>query len=259
MRVGLIGGTGVDEIDSFTAGDTSTVVTAWGSAEAREARVADRDVVFVPRHGIHHTVPPAQINCRAQIAALKKLGAEAVISICAVGSLRTELAPGSLAVLSDFIDLTKNRTDTFFDSPHGPAIHTDLTEPYCPSVSAVLRDACSASGAAFEPCATYVGVDGPRYESPAEIRLFASWGGHVVGMTNLPEVVLAREAGLCYGTLAVVTNLACGLSPTRLDHDHVRSAMAEATENLHVVLGYAIGALSDARNCSCGQGCRLSM
>lgn len=257
MRLGLIGGTGLDEMECFTQGQVSTVDTAFGSAEVIAGEISGREVAFVPRHGLSHSTPPSGINYRGQIAALKKLSVDAVISVCAAGSLTPELLPGSFAVLSDFIDLTKHRVDTFFDSENGPVVHTDFTEPYCPCVSATLRDACGKMGAAFEPHATYVGAEGPRYETPAEIRLYASWGGHVIGMTNLPEVVLAREAGLCYGALAVVTNAACGISPTRLNHDEVRAAMADASERLRAIVRSAIAELPQMRDCTCRRGSRL--
>lgn len=257
MRVAIIGGTGIDEMDCFAGGVTARVRTRFGSAEVMQTRVGDRDLIFLPRHGLTHSTPPSQINYRAQIAALRKIGAGAVIGVCAVGSLRTDLPAGSLAVLSDFIDLTKRRQDTFFDTEHGPVVHTDFTQPYCPVISDILVDSCKRVGVPCTSSATYVGVEGPRYETPAEIRLYASWGGDVIGMTNLPEAVLAREAGLCYGAMAVVTNLAAGLSPTPLNHDEVRSAMASASEALKRVLTYAVAVVPERRNCLCGKNNRL--
>lgn len=259
MRIGLIGGTGIDEMDCFAGGRPVTVTTRWGSVEVLESGMDGREVVFLPRHGMDHQMPPSKINYRAQIAALKKLELDAVISVCAVGSLKADLKPGSFAVLSDFVDLTKRRDDTFFDSETGPVVHTDFTHPYCPSVSGVLCDSCRESGAVFSCSATYVGVEGPRYESPAEIRLYASWGGDVIGMTNVPEVVLAREAGLCYGAIAVVTNLACGISPTPLNHAEVRQAMARAAQELQEIVGRSIQNLPQTRACGCSANCQLAI
>ena len=251
MRLAVIGGTGIDEMDCFTAGATSSVCTRFGCAEIVEAKMGKQDIVFVPRHGLSHSIPPSRINYRAQIAALRKLEVDAVIGVCAVGSLSTDLPQGSFAVLSDFIDLTKRRVDTFFDSEDAPVVHTDLTQPYCPVISEALRQSCADAGAVLEANAIYVGVEGPRYETPVEIRLYASWGGHVIGMTNLPEAILAREAGLCYGALAVVTNLASGLSPTRLNHEEVISAMAMSSERLKTILTRALGAVPETRGCYC--------
>lgn len=251
MRLAIIGGTGIDEMDCFAVGATVSVCTRFGCAEIIEGRMGDQDIIFVPRHGVRHSIPPSAINYRAQIAALRKLEIDAVIGVCAVGSLTTDLPAGSFAVLSDFVDLTKRRIDTFFDSEGGPVVHTDLTEPYCPIVSDTLRRSCDEAGAVFEANSIYIGVEGPRYETPAEIRLYASWGGHVIGMTNLPEAILAREAGLCYGALAVVTNLASGLSPTRLSHEEVRAAMAASSERLKTIMTRALAAIPDTRECVC--------
>lgn len=253
MRVAIIGGTGIDEMDCFSAGSPTRLVTRFGFADVVEAAMGDRQIIFVPRQGPAHSTPPSRIDYRAQIAALAKAGVDAVIGVCAAGSLRTDLIPGSLAILSDFIDLTKRRQATFFDSADGPVVHTDFTQPYCPAVSATLAECCEEIGVGCEPGAVYVGVEGPRYETPAEIRLYASWGGDVIGMTNLPEAVLAREAGLCYGALAVVTNLASGLSPTRLSHDDVRSAMASVAAKLQAILTRAAAAIPEQRFCSCGE------
>ena len=227
MDIAIIGGTGIDEMPEFTSGKPESITTRFGDAIVLPNIVDGRSLYFLPRHGLDHAIPPSRINYRAQIAALKSLGVGAVIGICAVGSLRIGVVPGSFVVLGDFIDLTRHRICTFFDDPTGPPAHTDFTEPYCPWVSKALTDACGDTGADCTPYAIYIGVDGPRYETPAEIRLYASWGGDVMGMTNVPEAVLAREAGLCYGALGVVTNMAAGLGTTSLGHDDVRSAVAD--------------------------------
>jgi 5'-methylthioadenosine phosphorylase len=255
LLIAIIGGTGIDEISDF--GAIVTVTTPYGPAEIVEAQLCGARFLFVPRHGIQHSVPPGLINYRAQIAALKTMKVDRIIGVCAVGSLTHDLPARSLAILGDFIDLTKKRADTYFDEPSGPAIHTDFTEPYCPEVSGALRDACRDEGVHFKTDAVYVGVEGPRYETPAEIKLYASWGGHVIGMTNVPEVILAREAGLCYGALSIVSNLACGLSPTPLSHDDVRSAVASAAQTLANVLRKAMKGLPETRECTCADNIGL--
>jgi len=257
VRIAIIGGTGVDEMECLAGGAPSRVTTRFGDCDIVEARLGDRDLIFVPRHGVAHATPPAQINYRAQIAALKKIGVQAAIGVCAAGSLRTDLRPGTLVILSDFVDLTKHRTDTFFDDAAGPVVHTDLTHPYCPEMTAALVRSCTNVGVDFESSGVYVGVEGPRYETPAEIRLYASWGADVIGMTNIPEVVLAREAGLCYAAIAVVTNLAGGLSPTELSHDEVRSAMTSSSQRLKDILAHAVGLVGAERSCLCGSNTGL--
>ncbi|MCX6344430.1 MAG: MTAP family purine nucleoside phosphorylase [Armatimonadetes bacterium] len=250
MSVAVIGGTGIDEMEEFNAGRVIPVHTRFGDVQIIESP-AHPGVYFLPRHGLDHSVPPAQINYRAQIAALKTLGVNCAIGVCAVGSLNPKINTGSLVVLGDFIDLTRHRAYTFFDDERGPVVHTDFTEPYCPEISRAIENACADVGVGFFSNAVYVGVDGPRYESPSEIRLYASWGGDVIGMTNLPEVALAREAGLCYGAVAVATNLAAGLSDSLLGHDAVRAAMASSTKYLQTVINTALQLIPAERSCNC--------
>lgn len=260
MRVGLIGGTGVDEMPAFAEGRIERIVTRYGSADVIFADMSGTEVIFIPRHGLDHSVPPSLINYRAQIAAIKKLRVERMVGICAVGSLTTALPAGSFAVLSDFIDLTKRRADTFFDQPGEPVVHTDFTHPYCPTVSKALSESCSQCGANYQASAVYVGVEGPRYETPAEIRLYASWGGHVIGMTNTPEAPLAREAGLCYGALATVTNLAAGLSAAPLSHEEVRKSMLESGTKLREIITSAVEKLANAaEECECAKNSALRL
>ena len=185
------------------------------------------------------------------MASLSKIGVDAVFGVCAAGSLKAELIPGSFVVLSDFIDLTKRRADTFFDSDSGPVVHTDLSQPYCPHASSSLTQACEVASVDYRAQGVYVGVEGPRYESPAEIRLYASWGADVIGMTNVPEVILAKEAGLCYGAIAIVTNLASGIGDATLSHDDVRAEMAESMSRLQDVLVTAIDRFPQIRQCTC--------
>lgn len=251
MTIAIIGGTGIDEAPEFASGRGVKVVTRFGKVDILESSIGTHKVFFLPRHGLDHSTPPALINYRSQIAALKQLKVDRVIGVCAVGSLTRSLQCGSFALLGDFIDFTKHRVDTFFGEPDGPLVHTDFTHPYCADISRALAESCGAADVSFATDAVYVGVDGPRYESPAEIRLYASWGGHVIGMTNLPEAVLAREAGLCYGAIAVVTNLAAGLSPVPLSHDEVRMAMQDAGANLRSILISAVSRIPEDCSCNC--------
>lgn len=252
--IAIIAGTGVDEMLGVDLHRDEAVTTRFGEACVTFGELNGVPVWFLPRHGRDHSVPPSRINYRAQIAAIKHLGVRRVIGIAAVGSLRTDLTGGAFAVLGDFIDLTKRRVDTFFDDPDGPVVHTDLTTPYCPEVSSAIAGACERVSADFIRDAIYVCTEGPRYETPAEVRLYASWGAHVVGMTNVPEAVLAREAGLCYGAIAVVANLACGLSPNPLNHDEVRAEVVRAGGTLKDVLGLAIKSVPGEPACACSRG-----
>lgn len=253
MHIALIGGTGIDELPELISGKRLEVSTRFGTCDYVEVQLGNRPVVFVPRHGFGHTIPPSLINYRAQIAGLKKLGVNRIISVCAVGALTSELEAGSFAILSDFIDFTKHRRVTFFDEPNSPIAHTDFSQPYCPELRRILVDSCKKRGVTYSSDAVYVGVDGPRYETPAETRLFASWGGHVVGMTNVPEVVLAREAGICFAALAIVCNPACGLSDKCLAHEDVRKVVRHSAETTTAILKDAISQISDTVACDCGK------
>ena len=249
VDIAVIGGTGIDEAAEL--GRVSTVDTRFGTAEVVDATLHGTAFLFVPRHGIDHSMPPSAINYRAQIAALKSLGMRRVIGLCAVGSINPDLMPGSFVVLSDFIDQTKRRADTFFDEPGRGVCHTDFTWPYCPEISSALSAACEKSDVDYYDKAVYVGVEGPRYETLTEVKLYGSWGGDVIGMTNVPEVILAREAGLCYGALGVVTNQAAGLSPTPLSHEEVRAMVSRSSQKLALVLRHALELIPETAKCTC--------
>lgn len=257
MKIAIIGGTGIDEMPGFSSGIASVITTRFGCAKILSCKADGKEIIFLPRHGLSHGVAPCNINHRAQIAALKSIGVDRVIGVNAVGSLTADLQPGSFVVLGDFIDLTKQRSATFFNEAEGQVVHTDFCQPYCADVSDTLKRSCKEEQVKCLSDAVYIGVDGPRYETPAEIRLYASWGAHVIGMTNVPEVILAREAGLCYGAISVVTNLAAGLCPTPLNHDEVRSAMASAGEHLNNILNMTIDKMPETQHCTCASNDKL--
>lgn len=232
MKIAMIGGTGFGE--ALLPGTAETVTTEYGDAVLTRGDLGDgRELLFVARHGAGHRLPPHRINHRANIAALRDLGADAVFATAAVGSLRLEIAPGDCVILDDFLDFTKGEPQTLFSEP-GDVRHTDFAAPYDP----YLREALLATaGAALAPRVrsrgTYLCVSGPRYETPAEIRLFASWGADVVGMTGAPEAILCREAGLRYAGVALATNYGTGLvSGAMLSHSEVETEMAGRREAL---------------------------
>lgn len=246
---GIIVGSGAGNLEPFRAWERLNVDTPFGSVELWQGEVATRMVYLTPRHGEGHVVPPHLINYRAMISALAEVGVDRVIGTAAVGSLSTSSAPGTAAVLTDFIDFTRRGPITFFDASALKIVHIDFSEPYCPEVSAALLNACEANG--FEvttPC-TYLCADGPRYETPAEISMFRKWGADVVGMTNAPEAILCREKGLCYGAIAIITNFAAGISPTPLSHSEVIAVMKSIEGKLAATLIDAVKELP--ANCSC--------
>jgi 5'-methylthioadenosine phosphorylase len=247
--VGIIGGTGVGQfpLDENDEGRMVSLVTPYGETAARIGRVGGRQVVFLARHGAGHRLPPHRIPYRANICALAALGVRGVLATTAVGGLRADLAPGDFVLLDNFIDFTRDpgRGMTFFDMP-GQVVHTDFSVPYSPELRGALRDAARALDIPLRPTGTYLCGDGPRYETPAEVRLFAQWGADVVGMTGVPEATLAREAGLHYAGVSLVTNPGAGLSPTPLTHAEVEQAMAHAAPRLRSLLLAAVARVDPA-------------
>jgi len=227
-RLAVIGGSGFGR--AFLPGEPETISTAYGNASVVRAELSGREIVFLARHGVGHKIPPHRINHRANIAALRALEVSHVFATAAVGSLRTDMAPGEFVVLDSFVDMTKGEVVTFFDQV-GDVRHTDFSEPYDAALRGRLINAaehCSGSigPSVIHPSGTYLCLSGPRYETPAEIRLYASLGCDVVGMTGAPEAILCREAEIPYASIAIVTNYGCGLVSTApLTHAEVEKQM----------------------------------
>lgn len=232
--VGLIVGTGVDSVQLLADASFSSIKTPFGDVCYMRGFMSDADVCILKRHGEGHVVPPHLINYRANIMALYMLGVEKVVTTSAVGSLKKSIAPGSYALMDGFLDFTKVRVQTFFEV--GKVVHTDMTHPYSTAVTDVLATEMSVLGLSLHTGEVYVAAEGPRFESPQEVRMYAAMGGSVVGMTGLPEVTLAREAGLEYQTIAIITNYAAGIGTSVLAHKEVLDAMAAASTSLVEVL-----------------------
>ena len=203
--VAVIGGSGVTELFEDGATQSHRVATPWGapSGPIQEGKVGGTRVLFLPRHGPGHTIPPHRVNYRANIDALRSLGAEAIATVSSVGSLREELPPGTFVLPRQFVDFTKQRPTTFYDG--GRVYHVSLADPFCPDLSARAAEAGREVGTPFREGATYVCVEGPRFSTRAESKFFRTFAD-VIGMTLVPEVTLARERALCYVCLAMVTD-----------------------------------------------------
>jgi len=232
--VGLIVGTGVDSVQVLSDASLASIKTPFGDVSYARGSMGDVEVCILKRHGEGHVVPPHLINYRANIMALYMLGVEKVVTTSAVGSLKRSIAPGSYALMDGFLDFTKVRVQTFFEV--GKVVHTDMTHPYSAAITDVLATEMLALGLSFQTGEVYVAAEGPRFESPQEVRMYAAMGGSVVGMTGLPEVTLAREASLEYQTIAIVTNYAAGMGTSLLTHKEVLDAMAAASTSLVEVL-----------------------
>ena len=233
----FIGGTGFDlrgANSPFTDARDEIVETRFGVAHVTRAQLDEKSVVFLHRHArpddpTRKDVPPHQINYRANIAALKQLGVTAILASTAVGGLRREWAPGTLVCLDNFLDMTTNRAKTFFDER---AVHIDVTQPYCQNLRELLLRKADDEAIELMDGGVYGCADGPRFETAAEIRVYASWGVDVVGMTGAPECALAREAEISYAGVSIVTNLAAGISPHPLTHMEVMQEMNLALPKL---------------------------
>ena len=216
--VGIIGGSGLYELDGLTDQKWQRVDSTFGtpSDELLFGRLGEQRIVFLPRHGRGHRIPPHEINFRANIDALKRAGATSVISVSAVGSLKADLPPGTFVLVDQFIDRTLRGPKTFFGT--GCVAHVSMGHPTCRRVGNHLADAARELALPHKRGGTYVVMEGPQFSSMAESELHRGFAADVIGMTNMPEAKLAREAELCYATVAMVTDFDCW----HPDHDHVQ-------------------------------------
>ena len=204
--IGIIGGSGLYDLEGLTDARWRRVRTPFGdpSDEYCTGIFEGRRVIFLPRHGRGHRLTPGELNFRANIWGLKALGAEWVLSISAVGSMKEHIHPLDLVVPSQFYDATRRRVSTFFGD--GIVAHVGMADPVCPTLADALEKAGRATGATVHRGGTYICIEGPQFSTKAESRIYRDWGVDVIGMTNMPEAKLAREAELCYATLALVTD-----------------------------------------------------
>ena len=211
--LGIIGGSGLYDLPGLTDTRWVTVETPWGepSDQIFMGRLGEAQLAFLPRHGRGHRIPPGEVNYRANIAALKSLGVTDVLSLSAVGGLRADLPPGTFVIVDQFIDRTLQRQNSFFG--RGLVAHVSMAHPVCGRLGDHVHAALSANGAGsavpFVRGGTYIAIEGPQFSTLAESQLYRSWNCSVIGMTNLPEARLAREAELCYASVAMVTDFDC--------------------------------------------------
>ncbi len=209
MPAAIITGTLMYDIPDMTLTE-KTIDTPYGETLVYDVKGAGTEVFFLPRHGLKHDTPPHKINYRANIKALEILGVKRVIAVNAVGSINKEVAPLNLVVLSDYLDFTSGRELSFFDGGDNGVEHVDMSTPYCPYLREQILVLAPNYNIRIHPQGVYVCTNGPRLETPAEIRMYEKLGGDVVGMTGLPEVVLAKELDLCYASVSFSINWAAG-------------------------------------------------
>ena len=251
-QIGIIGGSGLYAMPGLSNVREERVETPFGDPSDNFilGDLEGQQVAFLARHGRGHRILPSELNYRANIFAMKLLGVERILSISAVGSLKEEHKPTDFVIPDQFIDRTYARVSTFFGD--GIVAHVSFGDPVCAEVAAVFEQACNAVGVVGKKRGTYVCMEGPQFSTRAESNLYRSWGADVIGMTNLQEAKLAREAEICYATLAMVTDYDCW----REGHDDVTvdqvvAVLHQNAENAAKVVRAAVGMLSSARSCAC--------
>jgi 5'-methylthioadenosine phosphorylase len=250
--IGVIGGSGLYEMSGLEAVRRVEVKTPFGKPSDKlvRGRLGSVELIFLPRHGIGHRWLPTEVNYRANIYAMKKLGVERLISVSAVGSLRAEIAPGHLVVPDQFIDRTSQRPSTFFGK--GLVAHVSLADPFCPDFGRILADAARAAGARVHSGGTYLCMEGPQFSTRAESHLYRSWGAHVIGMTNLQEAKLAREAEICFGTLALATDYDCWNEHAGdVEIEQVLAVLKQNVELAQKTIRRVASSLGEVRDCRC--------
>jgi len=233
----IIGGSGLTKLKNLAVTDRIVMRTPYGepSAPLVYGSLKGRSVVFLPRHGQGHTIPPHKINYQANLWALKEQGASHIIAVAAVGAIAVDLFPGELVFPDQIIDYTYGRAHTFFGNQK-QVTHVDFTFPYCEELRQVLIDAAKRAGLTLATKGTYAATQGPRFESIAEIQRLERDGAHMVGMTGMPETGLARELGLCYATIGVVANAAAGKAEGVISLKQIEKNLETGMEKVRTLL-----------------------
>ncbi len=270
--LGVIGGSGLYQVDDIKIIDEIELRTPYGEPSDRYiyAEYKGKKVFFLPRHGKGHKYPPHLINYRANIWGFRKLGVDKILSISAVGGINPLLQPGDFVISDQFIDFTKVRPVTFYEGiytiydegdfkgdlvdeylKNDRVVHIDVTEPFCPSMRKTLFEIMEEKGFRYHKQGTYAATEGPRLETAAEIKALQRLGADIVGMTLVPEIVLAREVAMHFASVNVVTNLAAGISKERLTSDEVIQMMNQKNEDIKQVVLRFIEKLPDNLDCQC--------
>ena len=251
-RLGIIGGSGLYEMQAVTETKKVKVSTPFG--EPSDAIIVGNlegvMVAFLPRHGEGHRISPSELPAKANIYALKSLGVERIIAVSAVGSLKEEIEPLDIVVPDQLIDATKGRANTFFTN--GVVGHVSFAEPFCPVLSQLSFEASTRAGAKVHKGGTYLVVEGPQFSTKAESKLYRSWGAAVIGMTALPEAKLAREAEICYSTLAIVTDYDCWHpSYQSVTTEMILANLRKGIDTVKRILELLLPSIPQGRDCAC--------
>jgi 5'-methylthioadenosine phosphorylase len=258
--IGILGGSGVYDLSDLDGPREVRLETPFGAPSDVyvTGRFGGVPVAFLSRHGRGHRLTPSEINYRANVCGFKLLGCDAILSVSAVGSLREELAPRQAVVPDQFIDRTRHRADTYFGD--GVVAHASFADPVCPAMSEALERAARATGLEVRRGGTYVCMEGPPFSTRAESSLYRSWGAHVIGMTNLTEAKLAREAEVCYASLAFVTDYDCWRTPTEdVSVEAILAVLRENAEASRRALADAVQRIDPSRGCGCRDAMRYAI
>lgn len=258
--LGVIGGSGLYHMDGLVVQDEVEVSTPFGAPSDRYVvgELHGRTVAFLPRHGRSHTILPGELNFRANIYGFKKLGVERIVSVSAVGSMKDEIEPMHVVLPDQFIDRTRRRLDTFFGD--GMVAHVGFSDPVCPELHAALKAASEAAGATVWPEGTYLCMEGPAFSTRAESHLYRSWGVSVIGMTNLQEAKLAREAEICYATVALVTDYDCWHeSEEAVSADMVMANLRHNAATAQRIVSEIAGMTLGDRTCPCAEALKTAL
>src|SRR5476651_91529 len=260
VQIGIIGGSGLYDMAELTGREEKTVSTPFGDPSGAYVigTLRGKRVAFLARHGVGHKLLPSELNFRANIYGFKVLGVERILSASAVGSLREEYKPLDIVIPDQFVDRTKGRISTFFG--RGLVAHVGFAHPFCGVLSKIAGDSVQAVGATVHRGGTYVNMEGPQFSTLAESKLYRSWGADVIGMTNLQEAKLAREAEICYATMAMVTDYDCW----REGHESVTieeivAVLHQNAENAAKVVKAAVASMPAERNCACASAAKFAV
>lgn len=260
-RLGIIGGSGLYELDGIKVKDEISLDTPYGEPSDKFilAEFGEKEIIFLPRHGRRHTISPSGINYRANIYGMKKLGVSRIISVTACGSLKEELKPLDFVIPTQFVDRTNQaRKYTFFDE--GVVVHVGLAHPVCEDLAKELAKGASRAGASVHYGGTYLNMEGPQFSTLAESNLYRSWGMDIIGMTNMAEARLAREAEICYVALAAVTDYDCWHeSEETVTVDMILDNLKKNVENAKKILKEAILSIPEKNLCSCNEALKYAI
>ena len=232
MEKAIIGGTGVYGVLVSGNSCSKIIVTEYGEAKVDIVEINGEEIVFLARHGKGHSLPPHLINYRANMKALDKLGVKYIYSTVAVGSCNEKYAPGDVVVINDFMDFTKVRPITFYEGGEAGVIHTDMSEPYCSNLRNKFYKIAQQLDIKIKGEGVYACTEGPRFETKSEIKMYKTLGADVIGMTNVPEVVLAKELGMCYSAVGIVTNWCTGIKDEEIILHDIQSSMDKNKEKI---------------------------